>query len=87
MENIFVNIFTIIIGLIIGIIMGFFIFKKYIYKGLNADSITKKIFNDLDGKKSMEWRQMWWQQAAIENWTFAFYHDIQYPTYLASNKN
>ena len=42
---------------------------------------------DLDGKKSMEWRQMWWQQAAIENWTFAFYHDIQYPTYLASNKN
>ena len=51
MENIFVNIFTIIIGLIIGIISGFFLFKKNIYKGLNADSVTKKIFNDLDGKK------------------------------------
>jgi glyoxylase-like metal-dependent hydrolase (beta-lactamase superfamily II) len=36
---------------------------------------------DMDGKKAMEWRQQWWQQGANENWTFAFYHDIQYPTY------
>ena len=36
---------------------------------------------DLDGKTSMEWRQIWWEQAAKEQWTFAFYHDIQYPTF------
>ena len=36
---------------------------------------------DLDGKRAMEWRQQWWQEGLIENWTFAFYHDIQYPTY------
>lgn len=37
---------------------------------------------DMDGKKAMEWRQLWWEQGAIHQWTFAFYHDIQYPTYL-----
>jgi len=36
---------------------------------------------DLDGKKSMEFRQQWWQQGAQEKWTFAFYHDIQQPTH------
>jgi glyoxylase-like metal-dependent hydrolase (beta-lactamase superfamily II) len=36
---------------------------------------------DMDGKKAMDWRQQWWQEGFIENWTFAFYHDIQYPTY------
>lgn len=39
---------------------------------------------DMDGKASMEWRQKWWDQGAKEQWTFAFYHDIQYPTYLPS---
>ena len=39
---------------------------------------------DLDGKKSMEWRQLWWDLGKIENWTFAFYHDIKYPTFLAT---
>jgi hypothetical protein len=36
----------------------------------------------MDGKKAMEWRQKWWEQSATENWTFAFYHDIQSPTYF-----
>jgi glyoxylase-like metal-dependent hydrolase (beta-lactamase superfamily II) len=36
---------------------------------------------DMDGKKAMEWRQMWWQEGLAANWTFAFYHDIQFPTY------
>jgi glyoxylase-like metal-dependent hydrolase (beta-lactamase superfamily II) len=40
---------------------------------------------DLDGKTAMQWRQLWWEQGATAQWTFAFYHDIQYPTYLAGN--
>jgi glyoxylase-like metal-dependent hydrolase (beta-lactamase superfamily II) len=40
---------------------------------------------DMDGKKSMEWRSQWWEQGQKEQWTFAFYHDIQYPTYLAGH--
>jgi glyoxylase-like metal-dependent hydrolase (beta-lactamase superfamily II) len=40
---------------------------------------------DLDGKKAMEWRQLWWEQGKMNQWTFAFYHDITYPTYLPSN--
>lgn len=36
---------------------------------------------DMDGKTSMEWRQLWWEQGAKAQWTFAFYHDIQYPTF------
>jgi glyoxylase-like metal-dependent hydrolase (beta-lactamase superfamily II) len=39
---------------------------------------------DMDGKAAMEWRQLWWEQGAMEQWTFAFYHDIQYPTFQAS---
>jgi len=36
---------------------------------------------DMDGKRAMEWRQLWWEQGLTENWTYAFYHDIQYPTF------
>jgi glyoxylase-like metal-dependent hydrolase (beta-lactamase superfamily II) len=39
---------------------------------------------DMDGKAAMEWRQLWWDQGTKAQWTFAFYHDIQYPTYLPS---
>lgn len=34
---------------------------------------------DFDGKKSMELRQQWWQQAQREKWIFLFYHDIKTP--------
>jgi glyoxylase-like metal-dependent hydrolase (beta-lactamase superfamily II) len=37
---------------------------------------------DMDGKAAMQWRQLWWEKGAAAQWTFAFYHDIQYPTYL-----
>jgi glyoxylase-like metal-dependent hydrolase (beta-lactamase superfamily II) len=37
---------------------------------------------DMDGKAAMQWRQKWWEQGAAAQWTFAFYHDIQYPTYI-----
>ncbi len=33
---------------------------------------------DFDGKKCMELRQQWWQQAQSEKWTFLFYHDIEH---------
>jgi hypothetical protein len=36
---------------------------------------------DFDGKKCMELRQQWWQQAQVENWTFLFYHDIKTPVF------
>ncbi len=36
---------------------------------------------DMDGRKSMEWRQLWWELAKIEQWNFAFYHDIQFPNF------
>lgn len=36
---------------------------------------------DLDGRKSMELRKQWWQQAEVENWTLLFYHDIKTPVY------
>jgi metal-dependent hydrolase (beta-lactamase superfamily II) len=36
---------------------------------------------DLEGKKSLEWRQKWWEEGNKEQWTFAFYHDIGQPTY------
>jgi len=39
---------------------------------------------DLDGKKAMEWRQLWWEQGKKDHWTFAFYHDITYPTHTPS---
>jgi glyoxylase-like metal-dependent hydrolase (beta-lactamase superfamily II) len=38
---------------------------------------------DFDGKLAMEWRQQWWEKGQLENWTFAFYHDIKVPTYKA----
>lgn len=34
---------------------------------------------DYDGKKCMELRQQWWQQAQQEKWTMLFYHDIKTP--------
>ena len=34
---------------------------------------------DFDGKKSMELRTRWWEQAQKEHWTFLFYHDIKTP--------
>ena len=34
---------------------------------------------DYDGKKCMELRQQWWQQAQDERWTMLFYHDIKKP--------
>lgn len=34
---------------------------------------------DYDGKLCMELRQLWWQQAHEEHWTFLFYHDISTP--------
>ena len=36
---------------------------------------------DLDGKLAMQWRQQWWEKGQLENWTFAFYHDIKVPTF------
>lgn len=36
---------------------------------------------DMDGRKSMELRQQWWQQGAKEKWTFLFYHDIKKPVF------
>jgi glyoxylase-like metal-dependent hydrolase (beta-lactamase superfamily II) len=36
---------------------------------------------DFDGKKCMELRQQWWQQAQRENWIFLFYHDIKTPVF------
>ena len=37
---------------------------------------------DFDGKKCMELRTKWWQQAQEEKWTMLFYHDIKTP-YIA----
>jgi glyoxylase-like metal-dependent hydrolase (beta-lactamase superfamily II) len=34
---------------------------------------------DFDGRKCMELRQQWWQQAHAEHWTMLFYHDIATP--------
>ena len=36
---------------------------------------------DFDGKKSMELRQLWWQQGHAAHWTFLFYHDIKSPVF------
>ncbi len=36
---------------------------------------------DLEGKKALEYRQLWWEEGNKEGWTFAFYHDISQPTY------
>jgi glyoxylase-like metal-dependent hydrolase (beta-lactamase superfamily II) len=34
---------------------------------------------DYDGKLCMEFRQKWWEQGQLENWTILFYHDIKTP--------
>ncbi len=34
---------------------------------------------DFDGKKSMQLRQQWWEQAEKDHWTLLFYHDIKTP--------
>lgn len=36
---------------------------------------------DQDGKKAMELRHKWWEQAHREHWTLLFYHDIKTPFY------
>lgn len=36
---------------------------------------------DFDGKKSMELRKKWWQEAEDAHWTLLFYHDIKYPSF------
>lgn len=36
---------------------------------------------DMDGRKAMEWRKKWWEEAATDHRTFLFYHDIQTPLY------
>jgi glyoxylase-like metal-dependent hydrolase (beta-lactamase superfamily II) len=36
---------------------------------------------DFDGKRSMELRQVWWQQGQAEGWKFLFYHDIKTPVW------
>ena len=39
---------------------------------------------DYDGKKSMEFRKLWWQVGRAEKWTFLFYHDIKSPVFRES---
>ncbi|MEY5045642.1 MAG: hypothetical protein RL713_867, partial [Bacteroidota bacterium] len=34
---------------------------------------------DHDGKRAMELRQEWWEQAKTEGWSILFYHDIATP--------
>jgi hypothetical protein len=34
---------------------------------------------DYDGKKCMELRRKWWEEGALNHWTFLFYHDIKTP--------
>jgi glyoxylase-like metal-dependent hydrolase (beta-lactamase superfamily II) len=36
---------------------------------------------DLDGRRAMELRKKWWEEAATDHRTFLFYHDIQTPLY------
>lgn len=36
---------------------------------------------DKDGKKAMQLRAQWWQQAETEHWTFLFYHDLTNAVY------
>lgn len=36
---------------------------------------------DHNGKKAMELRQQWWEQAHQENWSILFYHDISTPVF------
>lgn len=36
---------------------------------------------DYDGRKSMEWREKWWNAGTKEHWAFLFYHDIKNAVY------
>lgn len=36
---------------------------------------------DYDGKKCMELRQQWWQEAKEKKWKFLFYHDVTTPIF------
>jgi hypothetical protein len=36
---------------------------------------------DLDGRRAMELRKKWWEEAATDHRIFLFYHDIQTPLY------
>ncbi len=36
---------------------------------------------DKDGKRAMQLRALWWQQAEQEKWTFLFYHDIAHAVF------
>lgn len=36
---------------------------------------------DKDGRRAMELRKKWWEEAATDHRTFLFYHDIQTPLY------
>lgn len=38
---------------------------------------------DYDGKKTMQLRQVWWQQGQDQHWTFLFYHDVKTPVFRA----
>lgn len=38
---------------------------------------------DFDGKKCMELRKLWWEQAHQQHWTFLFYHDISDPIHTS----
>lgn len=40
---------------------------------------------DHDGKRAMELRQVWWDQAKAEQWTILFYHDITTPSIIPIN--
>lgn len=48
------------------------------YKQVKTKYVAKY---DYDGKKAMDLRQKWAQEAADHNWTMLFYHDIQKPTH------
>lgn len=34
---------------------------------------------DHDGRRAMEWRNLWWELGKKEGWLFLFYHDIKAP--------
>jgi glyoxylase-like metal-dependent hydrolase (beta-lactamase superfamily II) len=48
---------------------------------LQQMKVRYKTKYDYDPERAMQLRQQWWQQGAVENWTFLFYHDIQTPVY------
>jgi glyoxylase-like metal-dependent hydrolase (beta-lactamase superfamily II) len=39
---------------------------------------------DYDGKRAMELRQTWWEQAKLNEWEILFYHDIGTPSIIPS---